>query len=684
MSVALSFIIKMGFVVSMMILSGYIYNKTKNKLVNCLLQGLLFVAVIRIDMAVPFVAMSELHFDVREILLTIAGLYYGPLSGAIAAGFTVFFRLNSNPLGAFNASVGIVVIYLFVAVVYHFTSLRNTNRSMKVILLTSLGVNFISLLSIMVTPGNHTLRTLNIAAIIIIGFPIATVASGKIINSITLQFELTKELMNKELTLSRKNESLRTTISELRRQEMLLNKNEEMFKTIFLNSSEAALVLEDLKIIKANKESMFLLSYENFSELNGKSILDFFNTERGEGEAFQEMVEAVMRGEDIPDHEFVILNKFGKEIDVEISFSEINFYKKDYVYISLHDIRVRKLREQEVIKNSQIDVLTGVYNRAYLDDYVRNVKSEEYPIGVIMADLNGLKIVNDFLGHNKGDTLLMKAVYILKKAMGEKGNLIRMGGDEFVILSPNSDEAKLNNLLEKISGLLFQKNKDENALLSISTGGVVCSDREESIYQAIERADEEMYEQKVVESMRFKELFLERIYQKNLEENSFKQMYSNRITELCGLIAGRLNFDQHRMDLLKTVCKYYDLDGIFGANYLRETGNIDNTYNLLRQIAQVSEASIFVFYLPENWDGSGKNRLKGEEIPEISRILRAVHDYYYEMNENISKGLNRERAHAKSLSRLRNKSGVYYDENILKLMDELGLHRSEYRGTAMK
>lgn len=672
MYLGLSFIIKMGFVVSVMILSGYIYNKCKNKFVNAIIQGFLFAGVVLIDMSVPFVAMSETHFDVREILLNISGLYYGPVAGGIAAAFTILFRLNSNPVGAVNAAIGIIVIFIFTALVYGYTKPKGKNSKLKVIFFTSLISNFISLISILATPENRILKTWNIAFIIMVGFPVVTLASAKIINAITLQFDLMKELKEKELSLSRKNESLRSTITELRTQEMYLNKNEAMFKTIFLNSSEASLVLENFKISKANKESMFLLSCDDFSELEGKSIFDFLNTQKGDKEVFLKLVEAVSMGESVEDHEFVILNKYGKEIDVEISFSQINFHKKDYIYISLHDIRIRKLREQEVIKNSQLDVLTGIYNRAYMDDYVKNIKEEDYPIGIIMADLNGLKLVNDFLGHSKGDTLLMKAVYFLKKVLGNEGSLIRMGGDEFVALLPNCDEARLNKTVYRISRGIRKHNTEQSVLLSISLGAVLCHSSHESIVHGIGRADHEMYEQKVAESMLFKEKFLDAIYKKSLEENSFKQKYSSVISFLSDRLAEKIGLDEHGMELLRTVYQYYDLGGIHGANYLRESSNIDMTYNLLRQIARVSEAAIYVFYLTENWNGSGRNKMKEKEIPVISRIIRLVHDYCFEYNECVDKGLFASEAHRESIKKLRKKSGIFYDEELILYLEEVG------------
>ena len=668
----LSFIVKIGFVVSMMILSGYIDNKVKGKkIINDIIQGLLFATIIRADMAVPFVAMSEIHFDVREVMLNIIGLFYGPLASGIAATFTIIFRLNSNPTGVVQASIGIGLIYLLTAIIYKITEPKGENVSFRTVLLTSILSNILSFSTIIITPENQTLKSLSIGCIILFGFPIATIASAKIIKVIRLQNELTNELKEKEERLSRRNESLRLTISELKRQEMLLNKNEKMFRTIFLNSSVASLVLEGFQISKANKESMFLLGYEDYEELNGRSILEFFSTDDNGRDDFIELINAVSSGQNVADHEFVILNKYGKKIDVEISFSEINFFKKDYIYISLHDIRVRKLREREVIKNSQLDVLTGVYNRAFLNEYIKSITQESYPVGIIMADLNGLKLVNDFLGHNSGDNLLMEAVQTLKEVIKDNGALIRMGGDEFVILFSNTDQSALDEFTYNIERAVLKNETDYANLLSISVGAVVCYSQEESILHGIERADHEMYEKKALESMEFKENFLQLLYSKRLAEDSFKRKCNDMIAYYCNEIGKEFEFDEHKMELLETAYKYYDLGGIHGENYLQESSNVEITYNLLRQIPQVSEAAIYIFYLPENWDGSAKNRLKEESIPIISRILRVVHDYCFVFNEFLNRNIEMHEAYRLSFEMLSKKAGIYYDVKVLDKLENL-------------
>lgn len=87
-------------------------------------------------------------------------------------------------------------------------------------------------------------------------------------------------------------------------------------------------------------------------------------------------------------------------------------------------------------------MLTDLYNRRYLEKEMERLDTQRhFPLSIIMADLNGLKLVNDTYGHNTGDEMLKTAAGILKKVCRKDDIVARWGGDEFVILlSQTSNE----------------------------------------------------------------------------------------------------------------------------------------------------------------------------------------------------------------------------------------------------
>ncbi len=139
---------------------------------------------------------------------------------------------------------------------------------------------------------------------------------------------------------------------------------------------------------------------------------------------------------------------------------------------------------------SMNDMLTEVSNRNAMnkrvDQLIKGGSDKPSAMGVVFADLNGLKIVNDEQGHNAGDKLLRKAGLLLKTVFGDY-EIYRAGGDEFVVLCPDIPESELINKTAE-----FKKLSDNTAGVSFAIGfGHFTGDYD--IVQAMQIADERMY-----------------------------------------------------------------------------------------------------------------------------------------------------------------------------------------------
>ncbi len=144
-------------------------------------------------------------------------------------------------------------------------------------------------------------------------------------------------------------------------------------------------------------------------------------------------------------------------------------------------------------KKSARDVLTQVGNRNAMDEcisgYMNGARILPDAMGVVFADLNGLKRVNDEEGHDAGDRMLVRAAGLLKIAFGED-TVYRVGGDEFVVLCPEVTEEQMNELITQLKGMAANTND-----VSFAVGSVHCSG-EYDINAAIQEADERMYQDK--------------------------------------------------------------------------------------------------------------------------------------------------------------------------------------------
>lgn len=104
------------------------------------------------------------------------------------------------------------------------------------------------------------------------------------------------------------------------------------------------------------------------------------------------------------------------------------------------DITKSKQKEEEILYLNYHDVLTGLYNRAFFDEELKRLDTErQLPLSVIIGDINGLKLINDALGHAEGDKLLVAMSKILKNCCRAEDIIARTGGDEFGILLPKTD-----------------------------------------------------------------------------------------------------------------------------------------------------------------------------------------------------------------------------------------------------
>ena len=111
----------------------------------------------------------------------------------------------------------------------------------------------------------------------------------------------------------------------------------------------------------------------------------------------------------------------------------------------------RKRIEEKIRYLSFHDALTGLYNRAYFEEELERYNFPRYyPLSIMMADINGLKVVNDTFGHGQGDKLLQHLASLLN-SISRKGDVVaRLGGDEFVILLPSTTAEQVHDFHERI------------------------------------------------------------------------------------------------------------------------------------------------------------------------------------------------------------------------------------------
>ncbi len=123
------------------------------------------------------------------------------------------------------------------------------------------------------------------------------------------------------------------------------------------------------------------------------------------------------------------------------------------------------------------------------------------PLSIVLGDVNGLKMINDTYGHERGDELLIKVAGILKQCFRKSDIISRWGGDEFIILLPLTDYSRAEEIVGRI-GKTCSQYSTQDMPISISLGISTKVKEDESIEEILKAAEDKMYLQKMGDEKR--------------------------------------------------------------------------------------------------------------------------------------------------------------------------------------
>ena len=171
----------------------------------------------------------------------------------------------------------------------------------------------------------------------------------------------------------------------------------------------------------------------------------------------------------------------------------------------------RKMAEEKVRYQSFHDGLTGLYNRVYMEDEMERLDTDrQLPIGLIMLDSNGLKLINDSFGHEAGDEVLKRTAEILKNSCRGEDIIARWGGDEFVILLPQTTGEEVKAICQRI-GEKCKETYVKEMPISLAEGFAIKKRKDQDLAEIRIEAEKIMYKHKLAESKWVKSRVVDRI-----------------------------------------------------------------------------------------------------------------------------------------------------------------------------
>lgn len=215
---------------------------------------------------------------------------------------------------------------------------------------------------------------------------------------------------------------------------------------------------------------------------------------------FKEALNNVREKDVISNLEFAILR------DGSPSYYEARLVpmENDQIFAIIRDITERKEAEEQLIYYSMFDPLTNLYNRAFFEREMLRFESKSCkPLGLIICDVDNLKMVNDTYGHNSGDKLLMEVASVLRQSLRKQDIVARIGGDEFAIILPDSDATAVEGACLRIRDTIASYNDTDPLLpISLSMGYSIRMQGRETMDDIYRQADDNMYKEKYMHHRR--------------------------------------------------------------------------------------------------------------------------------------------------------------------------------------
>lgn len=335
--------------------------------------------------------------------------------------------------------------------------------------------------------------------------------------------------------------------------------------------------------------------------------------------------------------------------------------------------------KKELMFKTYHDELTGLYNRAYMAEVLKQIKQENSsPFSIIVADLNALKITNDTFGHETGDQMLIRVSEIINENINENHVSCRIGGDEIVVLMPSTDEREANDIVGKIQKAVLAAKEDPIKPLIALGCATIHGDVHNSFSSLFKLAEDRMYANKMAESDKNYDMIINSI-KKNLYENKNESKeHCKRLVDMCRQMGEILNLEKNDIESLALLAELHDIGkvGIEKELFLKEGALTTEEWQKLKRHPELGfkivSASTKLSYIGkgifahhERWDGSGYPQgLKGEEIPFIARLFSIVEAYDVMTHERSYKPIfTKEMA----IQELRDNSGSQFDPSLVKI-----------------
>lgn len=443
----------------------------KNKYLKRIILGIYTGLVGIVLMTVTFEFYEGMIFDTRSILISSTGIFFGVIPTALTWLSLVSYRLYIGGSGVFAALINISQAAI-IGLLFRKFRIRNPKRienSWKEFTIVSYIIHVIMFLLVFTLPASNRNAIMpHLWYMVLIFLPLGSIG-----------------------------------IYLFHKYQTNLNTQKEhivQYQDIFAKSHVVLMILdpETGKIIDVNKTAVEFYGW-SLAELTRMYIHDINTLSK---EEVQKEIDSVMKGEKAY-FNFKHQTKNKGIIDVEVYSGAIELDHEQVILSTIHDASHKVQNEALILEKQKHfeyigyhDYLTGLYNRMFFDIELERLNTErQLPLAVIIGDMNNLKETNDKYSHIQGDQLLVEVAGIFNESVRAEDIVARWGGDEFVIILPQSNEFTVKNVIQRINKKC--KSSKSKVKPSISLGYYIQTEVEDDFYEGLRKAEKIMYKQKI-------------------------------------------------------------------------------------------------------------------------------------------------------------------------------------------
>src|SRR3972149_2841329 len=464
----------------------------------------------------------------------------------------------------------------------------------------------------------------------------------------------------------------------------LLSREKSLFDSLMDNITES-IFYKDLnsRFIRINTACAEKFGIKNPEQAVGKTGFDFFSEEHAK-QAYEDEQNVIKTSKPIVDLEEK--ETFENKADKWASTTKIPWYDKDKNIIGTFgitkDITEKKKAEEKIKYLSFHDTLTGLYNRAYFDEELKRLDTKrQLPITIVMGDINGLKVINDAYGHEKGDTFLKKIADILKDAFRKEDILSRWGGDEFIAILPKTHKKDTKGIVKRVKEMCQEKATTDMPL-SISMGISSKKSPQEDINAVLKEAEDKMYKSKISESKSTNEVIISSL-RENLKERRFSgERHSGKMQQYALTIGRSLNLSDVKLEELKLLMDLHNIGKLALADEIKsKPGRLSKEeWKIVKKLPEIgyriAESSAVLRPIAEailshhEWyNGEGYPRgVKGKEIPILSRISLLINSYEAMTTD---RPYRKKMAKKEIIKEIKRCCGTQFDPKVVKIFLEI-------------